>query len=242
MLTNYLKLKDFISSIKDGSIFQFNNREMAGKILFQILTKFKNNMNDQFLVLCIPRGGVIIGDIITDNFHCNFGIVMPRRLIAPHNNELSIGSIMKDGFIYLKNDLVSIYHISDDYIQRVKNEKIKEIHQMELLYNYEQIDKNSIRSRKIILVDDGAATGSTLITASRWIKQFHPEQLIIAIPVCNKEILTCLKTEGDNIISIINPSSVNFTTVSQFYKDFSTVSDEKIIEILKKYKVNEFNS
>ena len=238
---NFLKFKDFILSIKDGSIFRFKNREMAGKMLFQIL-KLENNMNDQFLVLCIPRGGVVIGDIITDNFHCHFGIIMPRRLIAPQNNELSIGSVMRDGFVCLNNDLIMSYHVSNDYIQTVKNEKIKEIHQMELLYNYQQVDEKSIRSRKIILVDDGASTGSTLITASRWIKQFHPEQLTIAIPVCNKEILTCLKNECNNVISIIIPSSKNFTTVSQFYEDFSSVHDEKIIEILKKYKVKESNS
>src|SRR5687768_6785935 len=119
LLMNFFKFKDFILSVKDGSILQFKNRETAGKILFQILKKFKNEMNDQFLVLCIPRGGVIIGDIITNNFHCNLGIVMPRRLIAPHNDELSIGSVMKDGFVYLNNDLVSTYDISDDYIQMV---------------------------------------------------------------------------------------------------------------------------
>src|SRR5687768_14302028 len=118
---NFLKLKNFILSVKDGSILRFKNREMAGKILFQFL-KFKNNINDPFLVLCIPRGGVIIGDIITENFNCHFGIVMPRRLIVPQNNELSIGSVMKDGFVYLNNNIVSTYHITDDYIQTIQNE------------------------------------------------------------------------------------------------------------------------
>ncbi len=80
------------------------------------------------------------------------------------------------------------------------------------------------------------ATGSTLIVASKWIRTFYPSHLMIATPVCPKEILKTLKSEVNDVVSLINPISRNFTTVSKFYQDFLPVNDVQVINILKKYK------
>ena len=234
---SFSKFIDSISSISDGSIINFKSREGAGKSLSYLLKRsFRKNQNDnKFIVVCIPRGGVIVGDVIARNFGFNLDIILPKRLLSPENKELTIGSIMKDGTYHLDNFMVNSLKISNDYLEKEKNLKIKEIELRETLYG-KQIEGNKLTSKNIILVDDGAATGSTLIVASKWIKTFQPNHLTIATPVCPKEILKLLKNEVNDVKSIINPLSNNFTTVSKLYQDFSPADDEQIINILTQYK------
>lgn len=233
----FSKFTDIISSISDGSIIKFKSRETAGKSLSYLLKRsFRKNQNDnKFIVVCIPRGGIIVGDVIARNFGFNLDIILPKRLLSPRNKELTIGSVMKDGTFHLDNFMVNSLKISNDYLEKEKNLKIKEIEQKEILYG-QQIEGNKIESKNIILVDDGAATGSTLIVASKWIKTFQPSHLTIATPVCPKEILKLLKNEVNDVVSLINPISRNFTTVGKFYQDFLPVKDVQVLNILKKYR------
>jgi putative phosphoribosyl transferase len=234
----FSKFTDIISSISDGSIIKFKSRETAGKSLSYLLKRsFRKNQNDnnKFIVVCIPRGGIIVGDVIARNFGFNLDIILPKRLLSPTNKELTIGSVMKDGTFHLDNFMVNSLKISNDYMEKEMNLKIKEIELIETLYG-KQIEGNKIKSKNIILVDDGAATGSTLIVTSKWIKTFHPTHLTIATPVCPKERLKLLKSEVNDVVSLINPISRNFTTVSKFYQDFLPVKDVQVINILKKYR------
>jgi putative phosphoribosyl transferase len=234
----FSKFTDIISSISDGSIIKFKSRETAGKSLSYLLKRsFRKNQNDnnKFIVVCIPRGGIIVGDVIARNFGFNLDIILPKRLLSPTNKELTIGSVMKDGTFHLDNFMVNSLKVSNDYLDKEKNLKIKEIELIETLYG-KQIEGNKIKSKNIILVDDGAATGSTLIVTSKWIKTFHPTHLTIATPVCPKERLKLLKSEVNDVVSLINPISRNFTTVSKFYQDFLPVKDVQVINILKKYR------
>ena len=235
----FSKFIDIISSIRDGSIIKFKSRETAGKSLSYLLSKSfrknENNNNNKSIVVCIPRGGVIVGNVIARNFGFILDIILPQRLLSPGDKELTIGSVMKDGTYYLDHFMVNSLKISNDYLEKEKNLKIKEIEQKETLYG-KQIDGNKLKSKDIILVDDGAATGSTLIVASKWIKTFHPSHLTIATPICPSDILKILKSEVKDVVSIINPLSRNFTTVSKFYKDFSAVNDEQIINIMRQHK------
>ena len=236
----FSKFIDIISSLSDGSIIKFKNRETAGKSLSYLLKKrVKNNQNDsKFIVVCIPRGGVIVGDVIARNFGLILNIILPKRLLSPGNEELTIGSVMKDGTYHLDNFMVNSLKISNDYLEKEKNLKIKEIELIETLYG-KQIEGNKLKSKNIILVDDGAATGSTLIVASKWIKTFYPNHLTIATPICPKDILKFLKSEVNTVVSLINPLSRNFTTVSKFYQNFLPISDKQVIDVLKKYKLSE---
>lgn len=236
----FSKFIDIISSLSDGSIIKFKNRETAGKSLSYLLKKMvKNNQNDsKFIVVCIPRGGVIVGDVIARNFGLILNIILPKRLLSPGNEELTIGSVMKDGTYHLDNFMVNSLKISNDYLEKEKNLKIKEIELIETLYG-KQIEGNKLKSKNIILVDDGAATGSTLIVASKWIKTFYPNHLTIATPICPKDILKFLKSEVNTVVSLINPLSRNFTTVSKFYQNFLPISDKQVIDVLKKYKLSE---
>lgn len=237
---SFSKFIDIISSISDGSIIKFKSRESAGKSLSYLLKRsFRKNENDnKFIVVCIPRGGVIVGNVIARNFGFNLDIILPKRLLSPGNKELTIGSVMKDGTYHLDTFMVNSLKLSNDYLEKERNLKIKEIELRETLYG-KQIEGNKLKSKNIILVDDGAATGSTLIVASKWIKTFYPSHLTIATPICPKDILKFLKSEVNNVVSLINPLSRNFTTISKFYQDFLPITDKQVIDVLKEYKLSE---
>lgn len=234
---SFSKFTAILSSISDGSIIKFKSRETAGESLSYLLKRScrKNQNDNKFIVICIPRGGIIVGDVIARNFKFNLDIILPKRLLSPRNKELTIGSVMKDETYHLDNFIVNSLQISNDYLKKEKNLKIKEIELIETLYG-KQIEGSKLKSKNIILVDDGAATGSTLTVASKWIKTFHPSHLTIATPVCPKERLKLLRSEVDDVVSLINPISRNFTTVSKFYQDYLPVKDVQIINILKKYR------
>ncbi|MDQ3847847.1 MAG: hypothetical protein M3261_02700, partial [Thermoproteota archaeon] len=134
------KLSGFMSSLKDGSAFQLQlkDRVSAGKVLGMVLkTVIKRNRKDErLLVLGIPRGGVIVADIVAEKLNADyFDIVIPRKLRAPDNKENAIGAIAQDGStMYLDEFMVSSLKVSADYIEKEKAEQIEEIKRRTALY------------------------------------------------------------------------------------------------------------
>jgi putative phosphoribosyl transferase len=165
----------------------------------------------------------------------NFDIVIPRKLTDPDNKEQAIGAIMEDGTTYLDKELICELSIPDDYIEKEKAYQIQEIKRRSSLFRKQgRLDYYSkITGKAAILVDDGAATGATIIAAARWLKKNqNPKRLIIAIPVAPKQTVKLLKEEADDVEVITTPSS-NFKSVGQFYHDFAPVADEQVIGIMQ---------
>ncbi|HEX2408476.1 MAG TPA: phosphoribosyltransferase family protein [Nitrososphaeraceae archaeon] len=196
------------------------------------------------LVLAIPRGGIIVANIIAKKLKTDkVDIIIPRKLVTPHNKENAFGAIMEDGSTFIDERVVDALSISNEYIEQEKDRQLKEIRRRALVYkNSENLldysNKINDQNRTVILVDDGAASGATLIVAARWIKNRKEHQfkkLIIAIPVAPKETANTLKGECDHLEIITKPSLSKFQTVSQYYKDFNPITDEQVVEILKKW-------
>jgi len=235
-----LLISDILSKIFDASIIKFKDRQNAAELLCSILRNKLNKLPyDEVLLLGIPRGGIIVGDIIAKKFGFYLDIVIPKRIVSPHNREISIGAIMKDNTTYFNNLLIKKLGITAAYLNLEKENQLREIEKSEILLG-QQINGELIKEKNIILVDDGVATGSTLIVSSRWIKKNKPKNLIILTPVCPKPVLKLLKEEADYIESIIAPSLKNFTTIEGFYHNFEQLEIGTINNILKKYK-NELN-
>jgi putative phosphoribosyl transferase len=149
---------------------------------------------------------------------------------------------MEDGITYLNDMLVKELEISQEYIEKEKAYQIQEIKRRSSLYHRRhddfapREDHNSTINGKtaIILADDGAATGATVIAAVRWIKKDNPKShLIIAIPVAPKQTKELLKREADHVEVILTPSTSNFKSVGQYYQSFEPITDEQVIEIMK---------
>lgn len=232
------------NNISNKFQLKFKDRESAGNILSEALKAIiKKDERKNTLVLGIPRGGVITADIIARKLCCEFDIIIPRKLRAPSNEELAIGAIMGDGTTYLDEMIVKDLKISTKYIQDEKLRQLEEIKRRASLYcfgnrEFTNFNKISFSSNKtIILVDDGAATGSTLVVAARWIRVTkNPRHFILAIPIAPKHTVNLLKREDIDCIEVITSPTFNFKSVEQYYKNFNQVTDEQVIDILATYK------
>ncbi|HJT83275.1 MAG TPA: phosphoribosyltransferase family protein, partial [Nitrososphaeraceae archaeon] len=147
------------------------------------------------IILAIPRGGIIVADITARKLKTeNFEVILPRKLATPHNPENAFGAIMEDESIFLDNRIVDALSVSKEYIEQEKERQLHEIRRRALLYrNSENLlnysNEINDENKTVILVDDGAASGATLIVAARWIKnrkEHKFKKLIIAIPVAPK--------------------------------------------------------
>ena len=236
----FSKLANIIYSIKDGTFIKFKDRIAAADTLAKVLREeIKKHNSSEILILGIPRGGVVMADIITKRLNISsFDIIIPRKLQSPYNPEGSIGAIIKDFDTntierYLDQKFINYTNIPSKYIEQETERQINEIHRRAAIYG-NGIQKKMINNKLVILVDDGAATGATLIVSVRWIKKFTPKQIIIAITGASKDTIDILKQEGiDKVEALITPSGKKFYSVFQFYKNFQQVEDQTVVYILK---------
>jgi putative phosphoribosyl transferase len=213
---------------------KIKSREVAAIILGEALKEIINeNERKNCIVLGILRGGVIMGNIIYEKLGANsFDIVVPRRLCSPHNKELGIGAIMKDGTVYLNTFVIDALGISTEYLEKEMEKQKNEIKRLEELYHL----RNNVRvkDRTIVLIDDGAATGATLIVTLRCLRKQNPKKIITAVTVAPQEIVKLLKEEADYVEVITSPKVSHFTYVEQYYHKFDPVSDKDIVQIMEK--------
>jgi len=205
----------------------------AGEMIAQKLTSNPtlNSLEpNQAIVLGIPRGGVIIAEIVARKLSAEMDIAIGRKLGAPENPELAIGAIMGDGTTYTNEYLIKALKLSEDYVEREKARQLSEIRRRTTLYPKKRDYK--IRDKIVILTDDGVATGATIIAAARWIRKHNPKYLIIAVPVCPPQTVDILKQEADAVYMIISPETLN--SVGQFYENFNAVADDEVREILSR--------
>jgi len=227
------------SRITDRFQLKFKDREAAGNILGESLkNSIEKEERKNTLVLGIPRGGVIIGGTIANKLACDFGIIVPRKLHAPNNQELAIGALMEDGTTYLNETLVNELHISHEYIENEKLVQFEEIRRRKQLYsgNTFKWNQNDLSWKTVILADDGAATGATIIVTSRYLKaNKNPRKVIIAIPISPKGTINALKNEGiiDRIEVITSPQNRNFVSIEQYYQSFVQLSDKQVIDVIQ---------
>jgi putative phosphoribosyl transferase len=224
--------------------FKFKDRIAAANILGESLKDRIKNEEEQktAVILGIPRGGIITADIVAKKFSTIFfDIVIPRKLTDPDNKEQAIGAIMEDGTTYIDQQLINDLQISSEYLEKEKLEQIHEIKRRTALYCKEpRKDFNSfLKDRTVILVDDGAATGVTIIAAARWIKklEYKPKRLINALPVAPKTTVNLLKKECNAEVEVIISPSSAFHSVEQYHQNFQDVSDEQVIGIMKERKL-----
>jgi putative phosphoribosyl transferase len=217
----------------NNPLSRFKDREHAADLLTSKLkNELKNEIPKEITVFGVPRGGVILAYTIYQNKVANyFDIVIPRKLGAPNNKELGIGAIMDKDTVYLNEYVVKALRVPVDYIETEKITQVREIDRRTLLYRPNQEEYN-IENKTIILVDDGAATGSTLVVSARWIRKKKPKKIIIAVPVAPNETVELLKNEVDEVVTILIPPTSNFTSVAQFYDNFEEISDEKVVKIM----------
>jgi predicted phosphoribosyltransferase len=204
----------------------FPDRESAARELAQQLAAWRGQRP---LVLAIPRGAVPMGKIIADALDGELDVALVRKLGAPGNPEFAIGSVDETGHVYVADHARQL-GISERYIEQEKTAQLATMRKRRAEYTPVRppIDP---RDRIVIVVDDGIATGSTMIAALRAVRARQPKRLIAAVGVAPPETLERLRREADEVVCLAAP--VHFYAVGQFFADFPQVSDEEVIACLK---------
>jgi predicted phosphoribosyltransferase len=205
----------------------FRNRDHAAELLVQELERYKGQNP---LILAIPRGAVPMGKIIAHALGGELDVVLVRKLGAPGQPELAIGAVDETGYVYL-TDHARMVGASEDYIASEKEEQLKVLKKRRTQYTHVHppIDP---QDRIVIVVDDGIATGSTMIAALHALRARRPRKLIVATAVAPPSTIRRLEGAADEVVCLY--STEDFYAVGQFFEDFSAVSDEEVIELLKR--------
>jgi predicted phosphoribosyltransferase len=205
---------------------KFRDRTEAGNLLAERLAKMGYS---PAIVLGIPRGGIILADIVARKLSADFDIVIPRKLGAPENEELAIGAVMEDGTSYINRYIVNALRIPQDYIENEKAHQAAEIKRRAAAYR--KPGEYRISGKNAILVDDGIATGATVIASARWARKQNPSSLSVAVPVAPPQSVEVLEQEADSVIVLHTPR--DFASVGQFYEEFTPVSDDQVMQIMR---------
>ena len=209
----------------------FSDRTAAGNQLGKKLEFLKGQ---DPLILAIPRGGIIVADAVASFLDCKLDIIVSRKIGAPFNSELAIGAVLHDGSYFPNSEVVKMLQIPQSYIDSEKAEQMKEIQRR--LISYRGSVHYDFVGKTVVLVDDGLATGATMVVAALWVKKQKPKNIIIAVPVGSRETVQKLVEIVDEVVVLSIPDF--FNAVGQFYKNFDQVDDKEVQEIMRKYGYN----
>jgi predicted phosphoribosyltransferase len=203
----------------------FRDREDAARQLAEQLAQYRGLHP---LVLAIPRGAVPMAKIIADELDGEVDVVLVRKLRAPSNPEFAIGSVDETGWVYLA-DYAAHVAGSQQYVDAEKEAQIEVMRERRASYTPIRPPLDPA-GRVVIVVDDGLATGSTMIAALHALRAKHPQKLICAVPVAPPDTLAKVTPYADEMVCLDAPQQ--FYAVGQFYQSFPQVSDEEVIALL----------
>ena len=203
----------------------FFSREQAAELLAQELIRYKGHHP---LVLAIPRGAVPMGSIIATLLDGELDIVLTHKLCAPMDPEYAIGAIDESGWVYISPAAASA-GINPSYLEQEKQRQLDSLKDRRMRF---KSGKKSVpvKGRITIVVDDGLATGATMIAALHAIRAREPAKLICAVPVASPDTLDRVSQLADEVVCLQAPD--NFRSVGQFYRHFPQVEEDEVIRIL----------
>lgn len=201
----------------------FEDRRDAGQALAEQLMAYANQPD--IIVLGLPRGGVPVAFEVAQALHAPLDVFLVRKLGMPGHEELAIGAIASGGMRVLNDDVIDVWYISAETIAAVTLRERIELERREKLFRGDRPPLN-VRDCTVILVDDGLATGATMLAAVRTLKQQEPIRLLAAVPIAAPETCEAFEQEVDEIICAVTPEP--FFSVGLWYADFPQVPDAEV--------------
>lgn len=206
----------------------FLDRKDAGEKLSSVLEKFKN---EEVIILAIPRGGLEIAYDTIKKFHFQWDLIIPRKIGAPQNKEVAIGAVSVDGSYLVDDYYVKMLHISQEYIEQEVSEQTYEIKRRMREYRGKDTFPE-VKNKTAIIIDDGIATGFTILAAIKSVKKQGAKKIVLAVPVGPKEKIEKFKELVDEVICIHIPE--NFSAVGVYYTNFEQFTDQEVFEAIDK--------
>jgi putative phosphoribosyl transferase len=205
----------------------FNDRADAARMLADRLMQYKDQHP---LVIAIPRGAVPMAKIIADELGGDLDVVLVAKIPAPLNPEFAVGSVTENGLTFIE-DWARDTGAYQAYIESQVDLLLKKMSDRRQQYTSLRQPVDA-KDRLAIVVDDGMATGATMLAAIHSIRKMQPRLLLIAVPVASPRALFKLEKHADAIVCLLTTES--FHSVGQFYRAFPQVSDKEVYDILRK--------
>ena len=205
----------------------FEDRQDAGRQLADELAQF--NLPDT-IVLALPRGGVVVGYEVATSLGLALDVLVSRKIGAPGNPELAVGAVAEIDGLWIDQVAVDALAISPAYLQDEAERQRREIDRMIQVYRQGR-SLPSLAGRTVIVVDDGIATGYTMLAAAKGVREANPRELVVAVPVASQESLWRLSREADRTICLMTPQP--FYAVGYHYVEFGQLSDEDVVRYLE---------
>ena len=206
----------------------FRDRTDAGKLLAKQLVRYRDA---EPVVLALPRGGVPVALEVAKALKAPLDLILVRKIGAPHRPELAIGAIVDGGQAekIINADIVRALNVPESYIEEHAARELEEIEWRRRLYLGAR-PRINIKDRTAIIVDDGIATGATMLAALRAARRAGPAKLVLAVPVAPTDTVERLKTECDELICL--GAEMDFGAISLFYVDFPQINDDEVVALL----------
>jgi putative phosphoribosyl transferase len=206
----------------------FVDRASAGAALAAALLVYRNR--EDVLVLGLPRGGVPVAAEVAHALHAPLDVVLVRKLGAPGQPELAIGAIASGGVIVINENILSAVATASEVQAEIQRQRA-ELNRRENLYRNGRLPLE-IAGRTVVLVDDGAATGATMLAAVRAMRKHDAKRVIVALPVASAEALHALRDEADEVACRLAPTF--FRAVGDWYNHFEQITDAEVSAILSR--------
>ncbi|MGE0554523.1 MAG: phosphoribosyltransferase [Gemmatimonadales bacterium] len=197
-------------------------RRLAGELLHLAA-------RPRLLVLGLPRGGVPVAAPVAEALEAPLDVLVVRKLGVPGHEELAMGAVASGGAFVLNPEVITPLRISRETIERVAAAERRELERRERTFRGERPFPD-LQGATVVLVDDGVATGSTMLAAVRALKQRNPKAIVVAAPVMSAEAHATLASEADECVTLATPEP--FWGVGAWYEDFTQTSDAEVVGVL----------
>jgi putative phosphoribosyl transferase len=214
---------------EDLDALPFTDRAEAGRMLASKLSAYCGRRD--VIVLALPRGGVPVASAVAEVLHVSLDVFLVSKIGTPWNRELAMGAAAESGVQVLNLSLVKLLSISEEHVQEVAAGARRELESRARLYRGGR-PLPDLEGRTVILVDDGIATGCSILAAIVAIRRKNAARVVVAVPVAAASGCSAIRMEADEVISVAEPEM--FLSVSQWYEDFSQISDEDVCRLLKR--------
>jgi len=181
------------------------------------------------IVLALPRGGVPVAYEVARALNAPMDVFVVRKLGIPGYEELAMGAVATGGMRVVNQGIVRQLGIPEAMVDRITARELQELARRERLYRDDR-PMPDVKGKTVILVDDGLATGATMLVAIQALRQLQPQRIVVAVPTASPETCEAMKAEADDAVCAVTPEP--FYAVGAWYQDFSQTTDEEVRALL----------